>query len=501
MNRENRFRISNSLRAKLLYYSVFSMSFTMISFGIILILSLSLQDIADKRFEDEQSLHILQEQLDEIQEPIESYLSFYSSSSLAQLLYATETIKDTLPDKRVISDDESELLKRDIYFLIDSYLIQVNQVIEMKRGRNVPGYTQGFEDLSILYNYITDKINEVSLKGFRSQLGEYRSFLELFRSIQMYSLILIVLILAFSFSLLMKNVNTISHPIHQLSLMAGKISAGDFDMEDVQFDSVDEINHVASAFNEMKNSISHYINELKKQKDIEQQIMTERVRNLKMEQLLKRMELYTMQAQMNPHFLFNTINTGVQLAIVEEAEKTADFMENLAALFRYNIREKKFFVPLRHEYEGLKSYFNILKIRFPKTLRLELDINEELLDDFTCPAMVLQPIVENSVLHAFKNKEGVGTISVSIEYNYPILRISVKDDGIGIPKKTVKALLTPHTHDYQLSSKVMGLENVIQRCYFFYPEVEDVVEIHSEIGTGTDIIININTEVEPCIEL
>ena len=496
-----RFRISNSLRAKLLYYFIFSMAFTVVSFSIILTLSLTLQDIADKRFEDEQSLHILQVQLDEIQEPIESYLSFYSSSSLAQLLYASETIKETLPDRRIIKDDESELMKRDIYFLIDSYLLQVDKLIEMKRGRNVPGYTQGFEDLSILYNYISDRINEVSLRGFRRQLGEYRSFLELFRAMQMYSLILIVLIMAFSFTLLMKNVNTISSPIYQLSLLAGKISAGDFDMDDVQFDSVNEINHVATAFNEMKNSISHYVNELKKQKDIEQQIMTERVRNLKMEQLLKRMELYTMQAQMNPHFLFNTINTGVQLAIVEEAEKTADFMENLAALFRYNIREKKFFVQLRHEYEGLKSYFNILKIRFPKTLRLELDINKELLDDFSCPAMVLQPLVENSVLHAFKNKEGIGTISVSIEYVKPVLRISVKDDGIGIPEKTVQALLIPHIHDYQLSSKVMGLENVIQRCYFFYPDVEDVVEIHSEIGGGTEIVININTEVEPCIEL
>lgn len=497
----SKFHISNSLRAKLLYYFMFSLFFSVVSFGIILALSLSLQDIADQRFEDEQFLHDLQVQLDEIQEPIESYLSVYSSSSLTQLLYASEILKDTLPDTRVISDDESELLKREIYFLIDSYLLQVSQVIEMKRGRNVLGYTNGFEKLSILYNYITDRINEVSLHGFRSQLGEYRNFLELFRTIQMYSLILIVLIMAFSFSILMKNVNTISFPIHQLSLMAGKISGGDFDMPDIQFDSVNEINHVASAFNNMKNSISHYINELKKQKDIEQQIMTERVRNLKMEQLLKRMELYTMQAQMNPHFLFNTINTGVQLAIVEEAEKTADFMENLAALFRYNIRETKFFVPLRHEYEGLKSYFNILRIRFPNSLRLELNISEDLLDQFSCPAMALQPIVENSVLHAFKSKEGVGSITVSIEFYAPILRISVKDDGIGIPEKTVKALLTPHTHDYQLSSKVMGLENVIQRCFFFYPQVENVVEIHSETGRGTDIIINLNTEVEPCIEL
>ncbi|MBB6481807.1 histidine kinase [Spirochaeta isovalerica] len=496
-----RFRISNSLRAKLLYYFLLSMVFTILSFGMIFAASLAVQDIADQRFADEQYLHELQGLLDEIQEPLETYLAIYSSSSLATLLYTTETLKDALPQSRPVSRDELELLKKEIYFLIDSYLLQVNQIIELKRGRKVQAYTDAFEEMSVLYNYITARINEVSLKGFRRQLGEYRNFLDLFRTVQMYSLILILLIMAFAYSLLMKNINTISTPVLQLSIMAGKISAGDFDVPDVNFHSVNEINHVAAAFNEMKNSISHYIDELKKQKDIEQEIMTERVRNLKMEQLLKRMELYTMQAQMNPHFLFNTLNTGVQLAIVEEAEKTADFMENLAALFRFNIREKKFFVPLRHEYEGLKSYFNILKIRFPNTLKLELDVEEELLDQFSCPAMMLQPIVENSVLHAFKNREGLGSIVLSIHYELPVLKISVKDDGIGIPEKTVQALLTPHTHDYQLSSKVMGLENVIQRCYFFYPDEKDVVQIISGPEEGTEIIININTEVEPCIEL
>ena len=133
-----RFRISNSLRAKLLYYFIFSMAFTVVSFSIILTLSLTLQDIADKRFEDEQSLHILQVQLDEIQEPIESYLSFYSSSSLAQLSLCIGNHKRDSPDRRIIKDDESELMKRDIYFLIDSYLLQVDKLIEMKRGRNVP---------------------------------------------------------------------------------------------------------------------------------------------------------------------------------------------------------------------------------------------------------------------------------------------------------------------------------------------------------------------------
>jgi len=493
--------IPNSLKGRLLYYFFLSMVFSLISFGIIFTGSFTLQDIADRRFEDEQFLHDLQSRLDEIQDPLETYLSIYSSSSLARLLYITETLRETLPEERPITSNELDNLNREIYFLIDSYLDQVNQTIELKRGRKVKAYTEAYEELTDLYNYITSRINNVSLKGFRGQLVEYRNFLELFRQVQVYSLVLILLIVALSFSFLLKSVNTISGPVQELSVMAGKISAGNFNFPDMNILSVEEINHVAAAFNDMKNSISHYISVLKEQKEIEQQVMTERVRNLKMEQLLKRMELYTMQAQMNPHFLFNTINTGVQLAIMEEAERTGDFMENLAALFRYNIREKKFFVPLRHELEGLESYFKILQIRFPKSLRLVLDIQEDLLDQHDCPVMILQPIVENSVLHAFKDREGMGTITVSIKYDHPVLKIAVKDDGIGIPDKTVQALLTPHTHDYQLSSKVMGLENVIQRCYFFYPHDPEVVQINSILGEGTEIIININTEVEPCIEL
>jgi len=269
----------------------------------------------------------------------------------------------------------------------------------------------------------------------------------------------------------------------------------------VNLRTVNEVNQVANAFNAMKKSIHNYIEELRHQKEIEQQILNERVRNLKMEQVLKRMELYTMQARMNPHFLFNTLNTGVQLAIMEEADRTAEFMENLASLFRYNIRENKFFVPLRHEIEGLKSYFSILRIRFPKKLSLSLSVEEDLLDKYGCPAMIIQPLVENSVLHAFVDPEKMGSIEVRIHTEGSVLVISVKDDGIGIPESTVHKLLVPHTHDYQLSSKVMGLENVIQRCYFFYPEQGDVISIDSAEGRGTDIVIRIHTEVAPCIEL
>lgn len=493
--------MKNSLKTRLLIYFSISMVIIVFSMGFVLLNSLRLQEIADDRFEDEQFHQELQSYLIDIQDPLKNYLTSYSSSSLAKLLFLIETLNESVPSERPIIANESVLIKRELYFLIDSYLVQLNQIIEQKRGRKVQEYIASYDKLNNLYQHISNRIDDVSLFGFRVQLEEYRSFQELFRRVQIYSLLQILLATAFAFLILVQTVNKITSPMYQLSLMAGKLSNGEFNIPDMHFNSVNEVNQVSEAFNDMKHSIHQFVEELHKQTEMEQEIMTERVRNLKMEQMLKRMELYTLQAQMNPHFLFNTINTGVQLAIMEDADRTAEFMENLAALFRYNIREKQFFVPLRHELDGLRSYYNILKIRFPKTLNLVLNVHEDMLDKFSCPSMVLQPLVENSVLHAFKHKEGIGTITVSITFEDPVLLISVRDDGEGIPEDTITELLAPHIHDYQLSSKVMGLENVIQRCYFFYPDQEDVINIESISHQGTDIQIRIHTEVQPCIKL
>jgi len=493
--------MKNSLSSRLLVYLVISMLIILFSMGVVLVISLKLQEVADRRFKDEQYFQQLQNQLTELQSPLNTYLTSYSSSALSKLLFISETLHESIPENRPITSRNSDLIKREIYFLIDAYLDRLSEVIEQKRGRKVQEYVRNYDDLLTMYSYINREINTVSLLGFRVQLEVYRNFLDFFRKLQLYGLLQIILATALAFSLLMRLVDTFAGPMAQLSSLAGKLSAGNFSIPDVHLSSVNEVNQVAEAFNQMKHNIHRYIEELREKKEFERQVMEEKVRNLRMEQVLKRMELYTMQAQMNPHFLFNTLNTGVQLAIVEDADKTAEFMEKLAALFRYNIKDKQFFVPLQHELMGLEIYFSILKIRFPKTLRLVLDIEEEIADQYDCPAMVLQPLVENSVLHAFKRKEGKGTVHVSVSYEEPVLLMSVRDDGQGIPPETVKTLLTPHTHDYSISSHVMGLENVIQRCYFFYPDQKDVIVINSELGRGTEIVIRINTEVEPCIKL
>jgi sensor histidine kinase YesM len=189
----------------------------------------------------------------------------------------------------------------------------------------------------------------------------------------------------------------------------------------------------------------------------------------------------------------------MQLAIVEGADRTGEYMEFLSLLLRHNVRNKDSIVPLRHEIEGMNYYFYILRVRFPKNLDLVLDYAEELLDSCQVPVSILQPLVENCVVHAFKDKEGLWSIIVRARKEGTRLILSVSDNGVGMPAEAAAKLLHPLPID-ESSSHIMGLENVIQRLYFFYPDDPRVVRIESEVGKGTSIVISIDTERAPCIE-
>jgi sensor histidine kinase YesM len=138
-------------------------------------------------------------------------------------------------------------------------------------------------------------------------------------------------------------------------------------------------------------------------------------------------------------------------------------------------------------------------VRFPKNLELGLDYDEALLDKYKVPVSLFQPLVENCVIHAFKEQTGPSRILVRVGKDGERLILSVNDNGCGMPAGTAEKLLYPHSIDESSVSRLMGLENVIQRLYFFYPDDPGVVRIKTGPGEGTTIIISIDTGREPCI--
>ena len=487
----------NSFRVQMVS-SVFGVFILLVlSTTYILVSTIKMQELTDNSFQQERYLKSIQESLLSYQEPLLEYLSTRSSNAMGRLLIDSQTLRNRIPAGMPLSRDPALLKERKVYSLIWSYLDLADTVAEEKRGRNIASYIRLYDEMTVLLNYINAEIDTLSTERFRNQLDHYGEFIADSRSILSWNLLFIVFVSLFSISLLLRSVEKMTDPMVRLSSMATEISAGNFGIEDIKMSSVYEIDHVVDAFNRMKHEIRRYIDEIRLQENIKQEYMQERMRNLKMEDLVRRMEIYTLQAQMNPHFLFNTLNTGMQLAIVEGADRTGEYMEYLALLFRHNIRNKDIIVPLRYEMEGLTYYFYILRVRFPKNLDLTLECAEELLDSFKVPVAILQPLVENCVIHAFRDMEGPGAIAVRAEMQRADLVLTVTDNGQGMEEETIKKLLHPLPID-ESSSRIMGLENVIQRLYFFYPDDPEVIRIRSTEGKGTTIVIRIDTEQEPC---
>jgi len=494
-------RYYRSFRVQI-FLSVLGTFFLLVlSTAYILFSNQRIQQLTDRGFEQERFLMSVQEDLAAYERLLAEFLSTRSSNALAQILIDTQSIRQKLLVYSQIRGNSADLKERELYALIFHYLNLGEEAIEDKRGRNISAYTAVYEEMAELKEYITREIDVISTGRFRSQLGAYERFLTESGEIQLWNLIFVISMSAFSMMIILFSLNRFTVPLVKLSAMTAELSAGNFNIPDMETSrgSVEELVQVIEAFNRMKTEISNYIEEIRRQENIKQEYMQEKIRNMKMEGLVRHMEIYALQAQMNPHFLFNTINTGMQLAIVEGADRTGEYMDYMARLFRHIIRNKEIIVPLRHEIEGLDYYFYLLRVRFPSNLSLSIDCPGELLD-IKIPVSILQPLVENCVIHAFKNMDEYHSrkINVKAEMEGHKLVISVTDNGHGMNRETREKLLHPQSIDESSVSRVMGLQNVIQRLYFFYPGEPEVVDI--ETGSdGTAVIIRVNTAREPCL--
>ncbi len=492
--------IRNSLRAQLLASAALALVFIVVSMSYVLLGNLRFQNLVDERFQTERYFQNLQAHVVSIQNPLTAYLSTRSSTSLAQLLGDEQNVRSMLPNERPVGADFFLLESREIFFLIDSYLDLIQEAISLKRARAIDEYTALYEYMGDLNSHIAGRIDEISLYGLRRELDQYEQIMTVSRRLLYWNFLVIISGFLTATMLILLSVNRITYPLQRLATAAGELAESNFELDDIEVRAVSEVGTLVVAFNRMKDDIRSYIAEVNRQKQLEQGYLAEKLRNLRMEQLLKRMELYTLQAQMNPHFLFNTLNTGVQLAIQEDADRTAGYMENLAAFFRHITRERKLVVPLRHEVEGLESYLYILRIRFARSLVFTLHVPDELLDQYEVPALVLQPLVENAVIHAFPESTRGGRIDISIERSREILYLVVKDNGVGMDARTIRRLFAYADADLERSSSARGLENVIHRLHALFPDQSSsIISIHSNPGSGTEIRISIDTRVAACI--
>jgi two-component system, sensor histidine kinase YesM len=454
----------------------------------------------DDMFFSNVNLNEMYYNISEVESNLESYLNTKSSDSLIDYIrYSDELRKKAELIKKGDYLNCNQILLNNISNMSYSYLEEADIAVNAKRGRNVTDYIEHYNEASKIANYINSYISKIILEQFQGNTNAYISISKRLEFIQTVNIGTIFGAVLFNILLIMWFTLRITKPIIGLAKSANQISGGDFEVEKVIVDTDDELRVMADAFNRMLSSIKDYIDEIKEKALLESKLKEQEMQNLKINHLLKEAELKALQSQINPHFIFNTLNAGVQLAMLEGADKTSTFIENVADLLRYNLRKMDRPVTLRDEISNIEAYIYILKTRFGDSINYEKVIDTNCLN-VKMPGMILQPIVENAFFHGISEMDEEGRITLKVEEIDNYTQISVIDNGKGMESEKVKMILfgseeyETEYHDKRHASGI-GMANVITRLKLFFG-TEDVVKIISSKGQGTKIIIQIPVDLE-----
>lgn len=191
--------------------------------------------------------------------------------------------------------------------------------------------------------------------------------------------------------------------------------------------------------------IANYLVEMGLKSIAQQQLINESKAKIEFEKRMKNAELKTIEAQINPHFLFNTLNTIARIALTEEAEVTEDMIYNLSDLLRYNLRQTEEFPTIEAELSNIKRYLAIQKTRYQERLDYDISIPHDMLT-YCIPNMILQPIVENAIIHGIEPLLNGGKVSITASMKDDVVRLDISDTGVGVSEEIKKDILDPINH-------------------------------------------------------
>ncbi len=308
-----------------------------------------------------------------------------------------------------------------------------------------------------------------------------------------YLILLVSVILIGAMTLLTR---ILSHgvvdPMEKLADATRKIAVNDFSGEDLVVDNRDEMGEMVRAFNKMKHATEGYIHTLMKNHEISELLHREEMEKVRMEKRLEAARLELLKSQINPHFLFNTLNMIACMAKLEDAATTEKMITSMSNLFRYNLKTTEQIVALEQEIRVVQDYMYIQQMRFGNRIRYEcrLQVDET---EVKIPAFTLQPLVENAIVHGIGKKEQGGWVYLRVRRKGNRVIVLVADTGVGMDEEHRQGLLAALAGSH--TAKVgIGLGNIYQRIHAMYQDGE--MKIYSKKGQGTVIWLVIPQEDE-----
>lgn len=375
--------------------------------------------------------------------------------------------------ERTAGSDE-DIKIRGILYCLNSLEKAVNRMIENSKkpgtyDTNNAIWENDIQGLcSMIQEYITQYVYYETLN-----MEELQKELELHTAQAVAgSMVLLVVLLVTGASMTAILTKSVTNPIQALQETAESLGRGELDAR-AGMGSLEEINVLARAFNTMSDRIANLMEKTRQEQEN-----------------LRNMELKLLQEQINPHFLYNTLDSIVWMAEGGNNRQVVEMTTDLSDFFRTVLSEGRDFISVEEEEGHIRSYLKIQKIRYEDVLDYQISIDPAVRKKIVLK-MILQPIVENALYHGIKNRRGGGTITVRGYEDRSGLVFEVEDDGIGMEPEILAKLREQlkEGEEVQPNQKgSFGLKNVVQRMRMYYGADSDIT-IESERNVGTCVKI------------
>ncbi|UKS28902.1 histidine kinase [Paenibacillus sp. HWE-109] len=402
--------------------------------------------------------------------------------SLNQYDSANKALLRTKSDLNWLRNLSNRLPLDNLQHMLESQSEAMDLAVRFQKDNDEENAAKAFDEATHISKYISDATLTLISGEQNTYDAFYRNIIKRSDDIKkmgFWTLALVsLLLLLFSY----RFVNSVTQPLLRLTQAARELSRGNF-KNPIVINNNDEMTFLAKTLDSMRLKIGTLIDDIQSKAQLEYDLHKHKL-------MLKESELKSLQSQINPHFLFNTLNMLSKEAYLAGAGKTSELISSVAGMLRYNLRKLDSKVSLKDELEVLDEYLTIQKARFGDRLRVVKEIDDQALY-IELPILILQPLAENAFIYAIEPAEEGGTLTFRVKDQGDCVIVQIQDTGQGMEPEQLKRLLTqPENANYKGHSTGIGIWNVIHRLQLFYG-VEDIIEIGSQIGMGTCITLRL----------
>lgn len=370
----------------------------------------------------------------------------------------------------------------------ENYSVFRENLFSMDTASNA--YITNLYEVYSMQEYLRDYASGLTQITMENGNDIYEMKVPAFQRIPILITIFAVFVLIFLILFSGVMVNTIVKPAQMLANSSRKIAQNDFSGEDLAVPNNDEMGELVHAFNKMKHATEGYINTLKKNSEMAELLHREELERMDMEKQLNVARLELLKSQIDPHFLFNTLNMIGCMARLEDAVTTEKMIYSMGNLFRYTLKTSEQIVILERELKVVEDYIYIQQMRFGSRIRYDSSIEVDA-GEVQIPSFSLQPIVENAVIHGLSKKEEGGRLHLRIWKQDDNMIISVTDTGVGMTKERCGELTTALS-SRKTSRAGIGLGNIYKRIHIMYIGGDMKIYSRKNCATTIQMVIPLN---------